>query len=110
MPPLDAADHLIDHLFSVGPTTAGEPITFQEIAAWSELTGYGLDGWEADTLRRLSAAYASELYLSNEDPKRLAPFRQPEAEPPKLSREDLVASIRAAFGMGEDDELEVAED
>ncbi len=33
------------------------PVSYQEIKAWSELTGIELNGWEATTLRDLSIAY-----------------------------------------------------
>lgn len=61
LPPLDTGDHLIKHLFDVGPSSAGEVLTFSEIRAWVDLTGHVLTAWEAETLRKLSAAYLGEL-------------------------------------------------
>lgn len=65
-------NHLIDYLFEVGPSTAGEVLSFQEIAAWSAATGRTLTPWEAVTLRRLSSAYLSEAHAAS-DPDRAPP-------------------------------------
>lgn len=73
LPPAGVAGHLVDYLFEVGPTEAGEVLTFREIEAWSRMTGYTLASWEAVFLRRLSGAYASELQAA-EDPARPPPY------------------------------------
>lgn len=98
LPVVEVAEHLIDYLFSIGPTTGGETISFQEIAAWTALTGYRLNGWEAETLRRLSGAYAAEHYAAS-DAKRPAPYSAPLTAANKPSRDDVAAKIKAAFGI-----------
>lgn len=56
---------LIEILFEVGPLMPnGESISFQEISAWSRLTGVILSAWESVTLRALSIAYAVQLRKS----------------------------------------------
>jgi hypothetical protein len=97
-PPLVAADHLIGYLFSVGPTAGGEPLTFQEIRAWVDLTGHSLSPWEAETLRTLSAAYASEHFQAS-DPDRPAPYRSTPFQAIKPSRDDVGARLTAAFDL-----------
>lgn len=71
-PEVEAGDHLIKHLFTVGPSSAGEVLTFSEIAAWTTLTGVVVTAWEAETLRAMSAAYLGELDAAKE-PGRAAP-------------------------------------
>lgn len=72
LPEVDAGQHLVDYLLQLGPTIGGEPLTYQEIAAWCGLTGIVLSSWEAVTLRALSASYASE-YFAAKDPARPVP-------------------------------------
>lgn len=59
--PRNPAPYLIDWLLEVGPTAAGAMgesfIGWQDLAAWSQITGIEPDPWEARTLRRLSMAY-----------------------------------------------------
>lgn len=50
----------IDLLYEVGPTSAGEVITWGEINAWCERTGTFLEPWLALLLRRLSAEFVHE--------------------------------------------------
>lgn len=83
LPPLDGASHIITHLFTVGPSTGGEALSYAEIAAWIDLTGNVLTAWEVETLRRLSVAYLSEREEAK-DPERPPPF-SPEAEPARPS-------------------------
>lgn len=35
----------------------GEPLTFQEMEAWSRMTGKPVTGWEADALKSIDRAY-----------------------------------------------------
>jgi len=73
LPPVDAAEHLIDYLFNdPGPSVGGEVLTHQEIEAFQRNTGTVLTSWEATTLRRLSGAYLSELNAAT-DPQRPPP-------------------------------------
>jgi hypothetical protein len=73
MPPVDAGNHLLKHLFDVGPSSGGEVLTYTEIANWIALTGNVLTAWEAETLRKLSVAYLNERDLAK-DPERPAPY------------------------------------
>ena len=61
--PDNPAPHLTEWFFELGPTVAvgmGEgPIGWQDMFAWSGLTGIELDPWEAQTLRRMSQGYLS---------------------------------------------------
>lgn len=79
-------------MFEVGPATAGEVLTFQEIAAWSAQVGVALDAWETQVLRRLSAAYLGELYAA-EDENRPPPYR----EINEKTRAEVSETIKAAF-------------
>lgn len=63
MPP-NPLPHLISRLIEIGLTQPGGmgpvPLTWQEIAAWQQLTGVALSSWEARTIRHLSIAYLGE--------------------------------------------------
>lgn len=54
-------------------------ISFQEIAAYSAMTGVELDPWEAETLRQMSGAYLSEYDAASEE-SRPAPFAEKKAK------------------------------
>jgi hypothetical protein len=97
-PPLEGADHLIDYLFSCGPTSGGEALTFQEIRAWMDLTGRILTAWEAETLRVISAAYASEAFSAS-DVDRQPPYRATPFAREAPSREDVSDRLKAAFEL-----------
>lgn len=94
MPPVDAAELVVEHFFDVGPTIGGEPISYLEIAAWVELSGAHPTPWECQVLRRMSVAYARQHQVSG-DIKALSPFTAPLSSKPK--REELSARILAAF-------------
>lgn len=92
LPPADFGGQLVDHLFDVGPSAAGEALTFQEIAAWSAATGIALDAWEASTLKLLSCAYLAELDAASD------PSRPPPASVrPKKTRAEVSSTIREIF-------------
>ncbi len=105
MPPIDEATepffYLVEHLFRVGPSLAGEMVSHQEIAAWAGFNGYALDGWEAEALQRLSGAYVGEYHAAADD-KREPPFTP---STPVVSRAEVSQRILAAFmalaGQGE---------
>lgn len=60
--PYNPAPFITDWLMDVGPTAPGGdgPVTYQELEAWSGLTGIELDAWEARTLRRLSRSFVNQ--------------------------------------------------
>lgn len=80
MPPVDEATehffYLVEHLMRVGPSTHGEVLSFGEIGEWARTNGYRLSGWEAETLRGLSAAYLHEHHAA-EDIRRPPPYAPP---------------------------------
>lgn len=92
LPPIGFGGHLVDLLFDVGPSSAGEVITFQEIVAWQRVTGVRLDAWEAETLRRLSHAYLAEI-VEAKDPDRPAPYRDTPPPPPA----EVASKLEAMF-------------
>lgn len=49
--------HLVAHLFEVGPGSAGEKLTATEIRHWQEGTGEELNSFQFSALLHLSAAY-----------------------------------------------------
>ncbi|MDM0011988.1 hypothetical protein QTH87_05985 [Variovorax sp. J22P168] len=81
MPPLDAAAHLVDVLWQIGPSMptgmGAVPISFGEMQAWQQQTGYALGSWEVRTLRRMSAAYVAQAEEA----------RQRDCPPPWLAKE-----------------------
>ncbi len=92
MPPVDAASHLIDALFEVGPSIAGEVLTFTEIQAWQNATGTPLNSWEATTLRRLSGEYLAERQAA-EAPDRAPPYIQDLDQ----HRKNIAAGLKGVF-------------
>lgn len=59
-PPLPPeADRIIAHLFEVGPATGDGVVSWQELAAWEDLSCNLVEPWEATLLRRLSAEFVS---------------------------------------------------
>lgn len=106
LPEIEAWAYVVDYLFAVGPSTGGEVLTFQEIAAWSALTGRVLGAWEAETLKALSGAYLSE-YHAAEDVNRPPPFRPAERVVPRaevssrlLAMYQAMAEQDAKSGLG----------
>lgn len=87
LPPVAAGEHLIGYLFEIGPADYGGAgaavIRYAEIAAASALLGLRLAPWEVRTLRRLSAAYVSELHKA-EKRDRQPPWR-PDNAPPQAT-------------------------
>lgn len=64
LPPL-THPYLVDWWMAVGPTMAGAseaPVSWQEIAAWSAQTTLQLAPWEAEAIRAMSQAFASQRY------------------------------------------------
>lgn len=96
MPPIKAGLYLVDHLFTIGPSLGGEPVTFQEIEAWSRMTGTRLNTWEVSTLHGLSLAYVDELNAAS-DPVRPAPYSPAD----KPSRAEVSKRLEAAFDLFE---------
>lgn len=94
MPEMMGFRYLVQYLFEAGPVGNNgfgpEPLTWQEIEAWSRLTQVDLDAWEALTLRKLSDLYSAQLVRSA-DPKCRAP------DQPELSREQIADDVEAFF-------------
>lgn len=57
MPELGEAEYLAGWFLECGPSMSGDPLTYQEIAAWAGLTGIEPAPWEAAALRRMSRMY-----------------------------------------------------
>lgn len=78
MPPLEGGAYIAQILFDVGPARSGGmggliPIEEVDLAAWQSNRDLRLSGWEAKTIRRLSAAYAAETSVASK-PNALAPY------------------------------------
>ena len=100
-PEVDAGEYIVDWLFEVGPMIAGDPVTFQEIKAWRDLSGRVLDGWEATTLRRLSIAYTAEYHQAS-DPRTPAPGKTVAPKSAKQVSEGLAAAFARLERGGRD--------
>lgn len=98
LPPLDAGEHIVGHLFDAGPvlhTGMGPvPLSWSELATWQSVTGVALTPWEAQTMRRLSAEYIA-AQQAGEDPLSPAPFT---AAPSADQRARVAASLSSVFG------------
>ncbi|NHZ78447.1 hypothetical protein F2P44_03985 [Massilia sp. CCM 8695] len=66
MPDLECGSHLLDYLWSWGPTLSGSmgeaPLNHSELVACQHNTGIELSEWEASTLIRMSKAYLGESH------------------------------------------------
>ena len=100
-------EYIADWLFEIGPVVpAGmgkARIGWQDIAAWSALSGVEPEPWEAKLLRSLSGAYLA-MSLDAEDPQCPAPYqdeasiaRNRRAVADKLERGFKTMEIAAAF-------------
>jgi len=69
MPDMGPLSHIIAWLMELGEVTSTAegltPLSWQEIEAWSRLTGLNVSPRESLALRRLSVAYIQEFYRSN---------------------------------------------
>jgi hypothetical protein len=95
MPPIEGGDYIVGYLFEVGPSCAGEPLSFCEIEAWARQTGRILNCWEPVALKRLSNSYLAELQAA-EAHDRPAPNAVVVAKPP-VSRKVISDQLGAIF-------------
>lgn len=97
MPEVVCGEHLIKHLFEIGPTMqaglGGAPISFQEIKAWQEVTKINLNGWEARILKRLSNDYLIESQKAR-DSDYPAPYMPEENQP---SKAEIASSMKESM-------------
>jgi hypothetical protein len=63
-----------------------EPLSWQEIKAWSDMTRNELAGWEATALRLMSQSYCNWQYRTSADK---------DIDPPILPPEEVIAEIQA---------------
>jgi len=79
LPEVDGAEYILAYLMEVGPVSHGgmgmAPISYQEIQAWSTLTGTNLSPWDSLMLRQLSRAYVNQ-YNESKDPHSQAPYEE----------------------------------
>ncbi len=65
MPTLTSGLYLINLLHEAGTISYNDGIakrlSWTELKAWADLSGYVLDSWEADTIMQLSLVYADML-------------------------------------------------
>jgi len=97
LPPCPAP-HLIAHLMEVGPfeVTGMDRVTvsWREIDAWIERTGFAVAAWEVRLLRRLSNDYLSSSRAA-EDPHCPAPWS---AKPTQSNRDAIERKLLRVFG------------
>lgn len=97
--PYNPAPHITDWLLEIGPTVSGAmgegPISWQDMAAWQQLTGIELLPFEARTVRHLSHTFLAQRHDA----------RKPDCPPPYAGlKEDIVSNremvarqLKAAF-------------
>ena len=74
LPDIRGGEHVISIIRDLGYALHGEPLSNQEVLAWSQLTGVKLDSWTASIITTLSGDYMSQRQES----------RKPEAPAPYL--------------------------
>jgi hypothetical protein len=66
---LEWGEHLIESLSEIGFASSGMagavPISYQEIAAWQQLTNTTMPGYEALQIKQLSKDYCGEYHAAN---------------------------------------------
>lgn len=60
MPDPGAAQYLLDHFWTVGPSQGDEAISSGELESYQRIMGIALSPWECRTLRRLSIDFINE--------------------------------------------------
>jgi len=74
LPEIEWGWHLLNALDAIGYCRKGpEPVDYQEIRAWMELTGAYLTPWEVETLHALSDRYTAQR-VNSADPHAPPPF------------------------------------
>ena len=99
-------EFLCQVLYSVGPGVgtgfglAG--ISWQELLAWTRLTGSRLFSWQAEALHQMSRAYAGEFGRASREERSDPPWSGQEAleKRGKKSQEDLKQSLKNLAGRG----------
>lgn len=75
MPVVSYGTWLVTALWNIGPiNTDGSAVSWQEIDAWNRATKRELSGWELETLRKMSEAYAV-MSVKARDPACQAPWQ-----------------------------------
>lgn len=73
----DSVKYLVPLFFELGMCKSGMsgalPIDWSDIAAWKEVTGRKVEGWECMLLRDMSLAYVSELSAAK-DKRKTPPY------------------------------------
>lgn len=93
LPPIEYGQHLIEALYACGPTDReGSPVSWQELESWSRMTRRTLTGWEAETVHKMSEAYAVQAIHAKE-PNCLSPWK-----PIELPTSALNDKIKAMLG------------
>lgn len=67
MPDPGTAAYLIEHFWSVGPTSGETAITSTELRDYQANMGIELTPWECKTLRQLSVEYINETHRATKD-------------------------------------------
>ena len=89
MPPIEAAEHLLEYLFEIGPAKpAGmgglAGLDEVDIFAWQANHDMRLSSWEIRTLRRLSHDYAATC----------ADSKNPQSQPPYIPSRDGISDMQ----------------
>lgn len=100
MPDISGGQYIMDMLSDLGlARTNMEPLTFQEIQAWTALTDTELTPFEAATLRELSEAYVIQLGKSRQ-PDATAPY---DSRPIEVQRQHVSSGFRKLFERAKTD-------
>lgn len=76
--------YLFSYLLEIGVMTnngtGNVPLSWQDLAAWIQVTGINLDAWEVKVIRRASEIYVNQLELSRKPdapmPERIVEYDQ----------------------------------
>jgi hypothetical protein len=85
MPDKGPLAYIYDYLVESGPLT-----TWQEIKAWSELTGTHLEAWEAAMVWKISMAHIDQMHASR-DPACPCPIEKPD---PAAASNKVITTFR----------------
>lgn len=88
-PKVSGGSHVLSIMNAVGFGLHGEPLSNQEVLAWSQLTGINLDCWTASIVTTLSGDYMNQ-WAKSTDPACPPPFVT--SEEPSAEQRAMVAN------------------
>ena len=98
LPKVTGGEYVLGLMGEIGFGLAGEPLSNQEVLAWSQLTGIKLDCWTASIITTLSSDYMNQRSGAI-DPGCPAPYVS-EEEPSESQRQSVRDKFKSMANRG----------